>query len=284
MVCGIMVDKRPEIPVCVLVMTKNEERHIARCLDSISGFSYVGIVDSHSTDRTPAIAREKGAHIMTYKWDGRYPKKRQWCLDMLALPHDWVLWLDADEELMPELITKIRALFQKGEPSKCGYFIRGQYVLHGKALQYGLHNNKIALMNRRKMKFPVVDDLDIEGMGEIEGHYQPVLREGISGSIGQIRPPMLHHAYEDRDAWLARHKRYASWEAGMIRKKSEVEDPVVWRAMAKRVLRAPVLRGIAMFLYSYILRLGFLDGKAGFDFAQSRLAYYFLVRKALKKT
>ena len=94
---------------------------------------------------------------------------------------------------------------------------------------------------------------------------------------------MLHHAYEDRDAWLARHKRYALWEAGMIRKKSEIEDPVVWRAMAKRVLRAPVLRGIAMFFYSYILRLGFLDGKAGFDFAKSRLVYYFLVRKAVKK-
>ncbi len=276
-----MVGEKSDIPVCVLITTKNEEHNIGRCLDSIAGFSYVAVIDSHSSDRTTAIAREKGAQIMSYQWDGKYPKKRQWCLDTLALPYDWVLWLDADEELTPEIISKIEALFKGGEPEKSGYFIRGHYVIGDRILKYGMCNNKIALMNRRKMVFPVVDDLNIEGMGEIEGHYQPVLRDGVQGRVGQIGPSILHHAYEDKARWDERHERYARWEADMIRHDLYPPDPVLWRQLLKSVLRGSVIRPYVAFLYYYILKGGFLDGVRGREFACSRMHYLMAVRRYL---
>lgn len=276
-----MQNSSDAIPVCVLITTKNEERNIARCLDSAASFSYVAVIDSHSSDRTTAIAREKGAHIMSYKWDGKYPKKRQWCLDTLALPYDWVLWLDADEELTEAFVAKVRALFQKGEPKEYGFFVRGQYVWNGRELKYGMRNNKIALMNRRKMVFPVVDDLDIAGMGEIEGHYQPVLRNGSLGRVGQIRAPILHHAYEDKAKWDERHDRYARWEAEMIRGDRYPPDPMLWRQMIKSTLRGSAVRPYLAFIYYYIVRGGVFDGMDGLSFALSRMGYLRLVRRHL---
>lgn len=271
-----------DLPICVLVLTKNEESNIGRCLDSVDGFSYVAVIDSHSDDRTTAIAREKGAHIISFRWNGQYPKKRQWCLDTLALPYDWVLWLDADEVLTAALISEIRDLFTNAEPRYAGFFIRGQYVINGKVLRYGLRNNKIALMNKREMMFPVVDDLGAKAMGEMEGHYQPLLRDKARGSIGQIRAPLLHYSYEDHDSWRRRHERYALWEAYMLRHNVTCDDPVMFRRVLKTIFRLPVLKGVAQFIYSYILRFGFLDGAAGFYFAKSRFSYGLLIRNALR--
>ncbi len=261
------------IPVCVLVTTKNEEANIARCLDSVRGFSYVAVIDSYSNDRTCVIAREMGANLISYQWDGTYPKKRQWCVDAVDLPYDWVLWLDADEELTPGIINEIRCLFRDGAPNRCGYFIRGQYVIDGVVLKYGLRNNKIALMDRRKMAFPVIDDLDIEGMGEIEGHYQPVLKDGVSGKVGQVMSPLYHYAYDDSQAWIARHERYARWEAGMNLRNSWPRDPIWWREKGKWVIRRSVFRPYIVFLYAYVFRCGFLDGRAGLLMAKSRFDY-----------
>lgn len=279
-----MIDNDDLLPICVLIVTKNEEKNITRCLQSVRGFSYVAVIDSHSTDRTTAIARDMGAEVISYQWNGQYPKKRQWCLDTLFLPHDWVLWLDADEELTDEAIAEIKSLFQGGEPEASGYFIRGRYVVGGRALKYGMQNNKIALMNKRLMQFPVVDDLDIAGMGEMEGHYQPVLKAGApKGAIGQLRCSILHYAFDDRTAWTERHERYARWEAGMIKKNALPDDPVRLRRCMKRVLRDPCLRGVALFFYSYVFKAGFLEGKAGRDIALSRLRYCFLISTFLSE-
>src|SRR5690606_11219593 len=89
-----------------------------------------------------------------------------------------------------------------------GYWVRGQYVFDGRILRFGLQNKKIALMDWRRMEFPVVDDLDLP-MGEIEGHYQPVLK--YEGRIGVLQAPLIHHGYNER--WQERHRRYAQWQA-----------------------------------------------------------------------
>ena len=122
------------------------------------------------------------------------------------------------------------------------------------------------------MHFPVIDDLDISGMGEIEGHYQPVVTND-GGEIGQIGAPLLHYAYEDERRWATRHKDYAHWESEMTRRCAWVADPVIWREMLKKSIRKSVFRPYIMFLYSYIVKFGFLDGVAGYEFAQSRKKY-----------
>lgn len=263
------------ISVSVIVTTKNEEPRIARCLQALQAFCEVIVVDSESADGTAALAIAEGAQVVSYRWDGRYPKKRQWCLDHLETLSPWIFFVDADEIVTQVLVDEIRRLFESAKPERCaGFFVRGRYVWNGRELRHGMTNNKLCLIHRARMCFPVVDDLDIPGMGEIEGHYQPVMKEGVSGyGLDSVREPLLHHAYEDEGRWSERHERYARWEAEMTRRGAWPRDPVPWREAAKRFLRRSRLRGVVMFLYSTVFRLGFLDGAAGLSFARSRARY-----------
>lgn len=261
-----------KIPVSVLVVTKNEERVIRRCLQSLQNFDDVIVVDSGSSDRTAEIAREMGARVEEFSWNGQYPKKRQWCLQSDFLCHDRVLFIDADEVMTLALEAGIRALDWTCD----GYFIRGRYVVDGKALRYGLMNSKLCLFDRKAFAFPVVDDLDLPGMGEIEGHYQPVAKTG-NAKTGYLKHPVLHYAMDNADAWEKRHEGYARWEAGMIARNGYPKDPVEWRERMKGFFRAMPLRPWAAFAHSYILKLGFLDGLHGWRMAGSRYRYYRMV-------
>ncbi len=265
-----------KIPVSVLVVTKNEEAVIARCLDALSDFDEVIVVDSSSSDCTAEIAGDMGVQVVDFVWNGQYPKKRQWCLDHIDIQHDWVFWVDADEVVPPALVEEIRAL----DFNCVGYFVQGQYVWNGLVLTYGMRNNKIMLFDRKAMAFPVVDDLECPAMGEIEGHYQPIMKS--PGRIGQLNATLLHYANDDRGRWASRHDRYAQWEAHMNRKCAWPEDPIWWREHLKDFLRASFLRPYVMFSYSYFLKFGFLDGRAGFDFARARKLYCDMVLAAFK--
>ena len=257
--------------VSVIVVTKNEEKVIERCLAALKDFSEIIVVDSHSDDRTCELARAQGARVEDFKWNGYYPKKRQWCLDTLTLQNEWVFFVDADEVVTPELVAEIAAL----DYSTAGYFIKGRYVMDGQALRYGLLNNKLALIDRRKIEFPVINDIGLHGMGEIEGHYQPVLKtEFQNEDIGQLNAPLLHYAYESREAWAERHERYARWESGMNARKAWPRDPVAWRRVLKAMFRALPGRGVIAFFHCFFMRLGFMDGRRGWRFAADRYLYY----------
>ena len=262
------------IPVSVIVATRNEAAALPRCLNALRDFSEIIVVDSASGDGTAKIAARLGARVENFIWDGAYPKKRQWCLDHVRLAYDWVLFIDADEVMTPALTAEIAALFTAG-PQAAGYFITGHYVVDGQVLRHGAANRKLALFDRRRMEFPVVDDLDLP-MGEIEGHYQPVFKNG-AGRLGRLQHVLLHEAYPNRDAWLVRHQRYAAWEAGMNARQAWPADPVPLRETAKRIFRGMPVRPLAAFLHSYVYRLGFLDGRAGFVFACDRMKYYKMI-------
>jgi len=270
-----------KIPVSVIVVTKNEETRIAQCLEALSGFDEVIVVDSNSVDDTYEIARGTDLRAVSFEWNGEYPKKRQWCLDNLKLAHEWVFFVDADEIVTSEVMDEIAALFECGGPHDAGYFVRARYIWKGRMLRHGLCNNKLALFDRRRLHFPVVDDLNINGMGEIEGHYQPVLKEGYAADgIGQLTNKILHKIESDMAAWEARHLRYAEWEAGMNAREAWPQDPDMWRQCLKRVFRSLPMRDMFAFLHCYVLKLGFLDGLAGFDFARSRARYYRMINAA----
>jgi len=264
-----------KIPVSVVVATKNEESRIADCLAALTAFDEVWVVDSASTDRTQELAGLQGAKTVNFIWNGQYPKKRQWCLDHLPLAHDWVFFVDADESVPPALVEEIAAW----DDTKAGYFIKSRYVFEGRVLRHGLCNKKLALFDRRKMGFPVLDDLALEGMGEIEGHYQPILRDGFLGeAIGILRNTMIHDAYEDGPAWTARHMRYARWEFGMNKNQLWPRDPDPVRQGLKACFRALPFRGMMAFLHSYLIKGGFRDGGAGYRFAKTRAQYYRMIQ------
>lgn len=261
------------IPVSVIVVTKNESRCIAACLSALSGFDEIIVLDSASTDDTAAIARAHGARVENFVWNGLYPKKRQYALDHLDLCHDWIFFVDADEVITPALAAEITAL----DFTAAGYFVRGRYIWNGCALNHGLKNNKLVLFNRHKLTFPVIADLDLP-MGEIEGHYQPILKPQYAAApIGQLRAELDHHAADTYDEWLVRHHRYAAWERGMNDRNAWPVDPLRWRQALKKLFRALPCRGTIAFLHSYILQRGFLDGRAGYAFARSRMVYYRMI-------
>lgn len=267
------------IPVSVIVVTKNEECALPECLEALGRFDDVRVVDSNSSDKTCAVAEKYGARVENFSWNGSYPKKRQWCLDHLNLKYSYVFFVDADEVVPSALVDEIARL----EWGKAGYFVSGCYVFEGRVLKHGLRNNKLALFDRGKIEFPVVDDLDIDGMGEIEGHYQPVLKpEYAREKIGQLHTPLLHAAYQNAQDWEGRHYRYARWEAGMNVRGAWPVDPKPWRQFLKTVFRVMPYRNIAAFLHCYIFKLGLLDGFAGYRFACSRARYYQMISDASK--
>jgi glycosyltransferase involved in cell wall biosynthesis len=298
------------IPASVIITVKNEAARIGRCLAALKDFDEVIVVDSGSADGTAALAQKSGATVVQFHWNGQYPKKRQWCLDTLRLKNDWIFFVDADEIVTPELSREIAKIFEDG-PTRTGYFVPGRYSLHGKTLRFGLVNNKLVLFDRRLVHFPVIDDIGLPGMGEMEGHYQPVLYQQPSSrrtpgpratnttpgplgpgvrrddddgfekkKLGQLKAHMLHEAYETEDSWRARHLRYAVWEAGMNRSDAWPEDPVPWRQAMKRIFRALPCRPLAAFCHCYLWKRGFLDGRTGWAFAADRYRYYRMVAEA----
>ncbi len=262
--------------VSILITTLNEEARLRRCLEALQEFDDIIVIDSGSHDKTVEIAAQCGAWVADFKWNGTYPKKRQYCLENLNIKHDYVFFVDADEIVTPALSEEIKNLDFRA----AGYFVRGQYVWNGCVLKHGMGNNKLALFNRHKIEFPVIDDLDIEGMGEIEGHYQPVLKAVYAHEkIEQLNSALIHDAY---DGWEERHQRYARWEAAMIKRGAYPKDPNAVRQILKQIFRRMPLRGVMAFCHCYFFKAGFLEGRDGFDFARSRMRYYHMVSCFMK--
>lgn len=272
---GAMTKAMPEgkIPVSVVVMTLNEAVNLPHCLAGLGDFAEVFVVDSPGSDNTRDIAAAWGARVVPFVWNGRLPKKKQWCLDNLPFAYDWTLFVDADEIVTPELAQEIARLSADGAwGGSAGCYIDALPVFMGRVLRRGWRNRKLALFDRRRTRFPDVDDLDVAGMGEVEGHFQPT----VNGPTGRLRAVMLHADRKPLSAWFIRHARYAEWEAklgadGRLNRLDEAEPPP--RRRAKRLYRRLPLRPLSVFLIAYVLRGGFLDGAAGFDHAVARAFY-----------
>lgn len=263
------------IPVSVVVMTRDEAANIGPCLAALSDFAERVVVDSASTDGTAEAAVAAGARVVPFAWSGRYPKKKEWCRRNLDLAHRWMLYVDADEIVTAELAAEISRLMAAG-PAAAGYFLEARHAFAGRPLRFGLRNAKLALIDRLRARFPDCDDLEAPGSWEVEGHYQPIL----DGRAGRLRAPMIHWDRKPLSAWLARHERYAAWEAHLravgAKATMEAGEPAR-RRWLKRLVRRMPLQPVAAFLHCYVVRLGFLDGAAGFHFAVSRAVYYWLI-------
>jgi glycosyltransferase involved in cell wall biosynthesis len=264
------------IPTTVIVLTKNEEANLGKCIASAADFAELFVVDSDSTDRTREIALEWDAKIVDFEWDGRYPKKKQWALENLPLSHDWVLYLDADEEITTELATEIRRLLED-KPQHSGYFVGLDYRFLGKTLRHGHRVHKLVLFNRTRGEFEEHEDLDVANMWEVEGHYQP----RISGSVGRLRSPLVHDDHDSLFHYFERHNRYSDWEA-TLREKGNPDvhstQETHLKSRVKSAFQALPFKSIAFFLYSYIWQRGFLDGRAGFHYALAKAFYYWQIR------
>src|SRR5258708_5797187 len=270
------------IPVTVVIPTRNEARHLQRCLEGIRRFSEVYVVDSQSTDSTVEVARGFGAKLVQFHYHGGWPKKRQWALDSLPFENDWVLLLDADEVLTPDLTDEIEEAIR--DPRLVGYrvFLRINFL--GKDLRFGGSGFwKLSLFRRGKGHFECrLKDQD-HSMSDIEVHEHVV----VDGPVYRLRHFLPHHNVESLARYLSKHNDYSNWEARVLLQVTEpsVELPPAFfgnqaqrrRWLKKRFFGLPG-SPIFFFLYKYILRLGFLDGVPGLIYCALQSTHFFHIK------
>jgi glycosyltransferase involved in cell wall biosynthesis len=224
------------------------------------------VVDSHSTDATCSIAREHGAKVVQFHYHGGWPKKRQWAMDNLPLACDWVLLLDADEALTPELLSEIQKAIQNGDHD--GYYIALNIRFLGRRLRFGDATFwKLSLFRRGRGRFECrLEDQNLS-MGDMEVHEHVI----VEGSTGRLRKRIIHHNVNSLSQYIQKHNEYSNWEARVWSGTEGKEQlrPNLWGTQAerRRWLRKRFLRfpgsPLLFFLYKYFWRLGCLDGIPG---------------------
>jgi len=260
-------------PISVIILTYNEEANLRACLESVAGLSdEVLVVDSFSTDKTLEIAREQGAQIYQNPWVN-WAHQRNWALEHLPLSHDWVIFLDADERLTPELGAELAEILPHLPGDVGGLYSRRRFIWMGRWLKHG-GNYKWILRTVRREKARV----------EMSGGWEYMR---VRGKTQRLRHDIIHEDLKGAGDWVIKHNRYASQEAlELLSSPSGQASRCGWQAAAPGVnyetesgrivkLRSfwnrlpPFFRPPLNFIIRYFFMLGLLDGLAG-------LSYYFL--------
>ena len=127
----LRANPRAKLPLSVIIPVKNEEANIGACIDSVAWADQVIVVDSLSSDRTCEIAEKKGAQLFQFEFRGGWPKKKNWALEHLPFDHDWILLLDADERVPPQLAEEIASVIQRPDGRE-GFFLNRRLIFLGK--------------------------------------------------------------------------------------------------------------------------------------------------------
>ncbi len=262
------------LPITVLILTKNEEMAIEACIKSVENFRQVIVIDSGSTDNTKTIAKSLGAQTVDFIWNGQYPKKKQWSLELDDIQNDWVLFLDADENVSSQLNNELLITSKNEEfMNYVAFEIPILYSFMGKFLKHGHKVKKISLVNRRYCRFPVVDDLHVANMWEVEGHYQPTFQ----GRLGKFSSHLIHLDPDPLYDYFARHNRYSDWEAELALDTNLSQSVLNSRTNQGKIFNRLPFKPLLFFVYSFFIRKGFLDGHAGFNYAVALSFYYWQI-------
>jgi len=264
--------------ISVLIPTLNERRNIADCLATVGWATEVVIVDSGSNDGTQELARAAGARVVDFKWNGRFPKKKNWALENIPWKNEWVLILDADERITPELANEI--LDEIRSPRADGYFINRRFMFLGRWIKHcGYYPSwNLRLFRHRQGRYEKLHSGDT-GSGDNEVHEHVVL----GGTTEHLKNDMLHFAYPDIHTWIEKHNRYSNWEAqvevgglGAGGETQAIGSRLAKRRALREWSRRMPFRPTLRFLYSYVLKRGFLDGYPGYIFCRLLATYEML--------
>lgn len=223
----------------VIIIVKNESANIRDCIASVAWADQIIVVDSGSTDDTVGIARKMGAEVYVHAdWPGFGPQKNR-ALDYAT--HEWVLSIDADERITPQLRVEIESVLQN--PQADGYEISRLSRFCGRFMHHsGWSPDYVLRLFRRD-----------------QGRFSDVLvHESVQlqGSVAELKQPLLHYSYLDFDDVLVKLNNYSSAASLMLERREK-----------KGSLRQAVIHGLWAFFRTYVLRAGFLDGREGFMLA-----------------
>jgi glycosyltransferase involved in cell wall biosynthesis len=261
----------------LIVLTWNEEKNLAYCLQSVQGLARnIFVVDSGSTDRTIEIAREYGAQVVTHTFINQ-AEQLNWALDNLPVQSEWVLRLDADEYLSDELREEIIRTLSKVSSDVSGFYIKYRLVFLERWIRYGGYYPVWILRLFRYGK---------ARCDRAEMDEKMVLLEGRSA---KLKNDFIHHDRKGLSAWTRKHEGYAARQARVLLQSNHAGgqagdiQPRLLRGQAERkrwlkhyvYARVPLFwRAFLFFAYRYFFRLGFLDGTPGLVFHFLHACWY----------
>lgn len=262
----------------VLILALNEETNLPNCLDGLAWCDDVVVLDSYSQDRTTEIGRSLGARVMQREFDD-FAGQRNYAIDNIDFRHPWVFHLDADERFTPGLLDECRRAMADDKFS--GFLVPSKMMLWDRWLK---HAAAYPVYQMRLMK-----------LGEVRfrqhGHGQREC-EALRG-IGKLEEPYEHYSFgKGFSEWLERHNWYSTQEAEAWLK--EADPKVDWPGLVSRdpLRRRRALKNLSFrlpgrpwlkFLYMYLLRRGFLDGRAGLTYCTLQAVYEYMICLKMKE-
>lgn len=263
--------------ISVLILTRNEESDLPQCLQSVTWCDDVHVFDSVSSDRTAAIAESAGARVTQRAFDN-FAAQRNAALEQLPFKYKWVLILDADERIPRDLAAEMHLFVGEAPDRVCAARLRRRDFLYGTWLKHAqLSPYYIRLVRRGRVRY--------------EREVNEVLK--VDGAIVDLHQPFDHYPFsKGMTHWIAKHNVYSTMEAEQLLKQRQGEikgslrralfdrDFNERRVHQKQIFYRMPLRPLVRFLYSYFVRGGVLDGKAGLTYALLQGFYeYFIVLK-----
>jgi len=258
--------------ISVIILTHNEETNIGRCLDSVSWSDDILVVDSFSEDRTVEISKRCGARVIQRAFDD-FSSQRNFASEQGNLKYEWMLHLDADEIVTPELRAELQGA---ALGDKDAYRVSSKLIFCGKFLRHaGLFPwYQVRFGRKQALRFKQV------------GHGQ---RETLEPSrIGTLKSSLLHLNFsKGLSDWIERHNRYSTAEAQQnVYGYTDDDVPILdllstethrRRRAAKKIFRRLPCRATIRFIYMYLFRGGILDGKPGFTYCRLLAWYEWLI-------
>ncbi len=256
----------------VLILTLNEEVNLPRCLASLRWCDDIVALDSYSTDHTESIALKAGARFVRRRFDD-YAKHRMYGLTEIEYKHPWVLMVDADEVVPPELAAEVQNVIKNSDDTACLFRMRRKDYFLGKWIKrssgYPTWFGRLVRIGRVRVERAINEEYHTDG------------------KVGLLDNHLLHFPFNKGfAAWFDKHNRYSTMEAQAIcerpcRRLSLADlfssDPAHRRRAAKALLYALPARPLLVFMALYFFRGGVLEGFAGFRFSALKAIYEYMI-------
>ncbi len=256
--------------ISVLILTKNEQKDLPGCLQSVSWSDDVVVYDSCSTDRTQEIARAHGAKVVERDFDN-WASHQNWGLRNITFRHPWVFYIDADERLTLEAARELQAIIAQPDHEAVAYrirrrdFFQGRHLIHVQASPWYIRFFRPEFVHYERLVNPITV---------------------VDGPVADLTHPLDHYPFsKGLSHWISRHNAYSTFEAQQILANRQAAEPFSLRTAflasdfnrrrfhQKELFYRLPARPVIKFLLLYVIKRGFLDGRPGFTYALLQSIY-----------